>query len=85
MNHSEMNNRILSYLAEHPDAEDTVEGIVEWWLLDRTIKFETARVQQALAELVVHGFILKEEGRGAGTRYRLNQSRRQEIQKLINH
>ena len=28
---------ILAYLSDNPDAGDTFEGIVEWWLLNQRI------------------------------------------------
>jgi len=30
---------ILAYLADHPDAQDTLAGIFEWWLLERKITY----------------------------------------------
>ena len=48
---------ILSYLAENPNAGDTVEGI-QWWLLDRWIKFLTPNIEIALNELVDEGLIV---------------------------
>jgi hypothetical protein len=39
---------VLAYLAEHSDSQDTLEGIVEWWLLDREVKTWTKNVKDAL-------------------------------------
>lgn len=74
---------ILGYLAENPDAGDTMEGIVEWWLLEQKIKRETDRVEEALAELVAKGLVLKRKGENSRTHYRINQSKYKEIQELL--
>ena len=42
---------ILKYLVRHPQAQDTVEGIVEWWLMEQRIVNASAEVKVALAEL----------------------------------
>jgi hypothetical protein len=60
-----------------------VEGIVEWWLLERQIKFQTARVKEALSELVTQGLILEQKSMNSQTHYRINQSKHEEIQKLF--
>lgn len=75
--------QILAYLAEHPEAQDTVQGIMEWWLLERQIKFQTARVKEVLSELTCKGFILEEKGPDSQTRYRINQGKYDEIKKLF--
>lgn len=75
--------QILAYLVEHPEAQDTVEGIVEWWLLERQIKFQTARVQEALFELVAKGLVIEQKGSNSQTHYRINLSKYEEIQKLF--
>lgn len=47
---------ILRYLADHPDAADTSEGIAKWWLpTDRTI--DTEAVLSALARLEAQGLV----------------------------
>ena len=43
---------ILAYLMDNPDAGDTFEGIVEWWLLHQRIKFETETVSEAVAKII---------------------------------
>jgi hypothetical protein len=80
---SQITYDILAYLAEHPKAQDTVEGIVEWWLLEERIKNRTITVQEALAELVAKGFVLKREGVDTRTFYRINRRKYRQIQSLL--
>ena len=76
-------SEILAYLTERPKAQDTLEGIVEWWLLEQRIKRETTRVKEALAELVARGFVLEERRREGRLHYRMNQHKQKEIQALL--
>lgn len=80
---SQIGNEILAYLVENPKAQDTLEGIVEWWLLERKIEFVTASVKEALSELVGKGLILEEKGPDSQIHYRINQSKYKEIQELF--
>jgi len=80
---SKIGNEILSYLVDHQKAQDTLEGIVEWWLLERHINFQTARVKAALSDLVARGLILETEGSNSKIHYRVNQSRFEEIKNLV--
>ena len=82
-NKAQISNEILAYLVGHPGAQDTLEGIVEWWLLERAIKFQTARVKEALSELVDKGLIIEKKGSNSHIHYRLNQSKYEEIQELF--
>ena len=75
--------QILAYLADHPKAQDTLEGIVEWWLLERTIKFQESQIVKALSELVDKGLIIAHRGKDAQMQYRINQDKISEIQQLI--
>ena len=79
----QIGNEILAYLADHPNAQDTLEGIVEWWLLEREIKFQTARVKEALSELVAKELILEKMGSDSQRHYRINQAKYKEIQELF--
>lgn len=74
---------ILAYFAQHPDARDTLEGIVEWWLLEQHIICQTAQVKDALAELVARGWVLKQRGKDLRTHYRLNRDKAGEIAALL--
>ena len=82
-NKLQIGNEILAYLVDHPKARDTLEGIVEWWLLERQIRFQTARVKEALSNLIARGFILEKKGSNSKIHYRVNQSRLEEIKKLV--
>jgi DNA-binding IscR family transcriptional regulator len=75
--------RILEYLAENPDANDTAEGIAQWWLLEREIRDRRAEVESSLSELVAAGLLVASRGAGAGTRFRLNPERTDEVLGLI--
>ena len=65
---------ILAYLVDNPDAGDTFDGIVEWWLLHQRIKFETRTVSDAVAKLVAEGLIVEQKGTDSRTIYRVNRT-----------
>ena len=54
-----LSDEILNYLRAHPQAADTVAGIVEWWLPRRLHAEAVERVQAALDELVAQGWVEK--------------------------
>ena len=82
-NESEIGKEILAFLVENPKAQDTLEGIVEWWLLERKIEFVTASVKEALSELVAKGLILEKKGLDSQTHYRINQARHKKNPRAI--
>ena len=75
---------ILAYLSDNPDAGDTLDGIVEWWLLDQRIKFETRNVSEAVSKLVSEGLVVEHADADARTIYKVNTSRRQSIRTILN-
>ncbi|HEX8719725.1 MAG TPA: hypothetical protein VF736_03710 [Pyrinomonadaceae bacterium] len=70
---------VLSYLAEHPEAQDTLEGIVEWWLVERRIVEQTSAVKEALDEMVAQGFVSARRDTGERTLYSVNREKVREI------
>ena len=80
---SQIGNEILAYLVENPKAQDTLEGIVDWWLLERAIKFQEAQVKKSLADLVAKGLVIEHKGMDSQTNYRINQKKYEEIKKLV--
>jgi len=79
----EIERDILAYLTRNPSAEDTVEGIVEWWLLDQRIRNESKRAKEALSDLVGKGLVLVRTGADTRSRYRVNRERLKEIKKML--
>ena len=76
-------HEILAYLSENPGAQDTVEGIAEWWLLERCIRQRLDEVQKALAQLVDVGFVTERMGADSRVRFQLNSDKLPEIQALL--
>jgi hypothetical protein len=50
-------SEILDYLARRPDAQDTIEGIVRWWVLDSCIRNWERKITKTVAQLVERGFL----------------------------
>ena len=50
---------IEQYLASHPSAADSMEGIRRWWLARLRVEEGVLRVQQALELLVTHGAVVE--------------------------
>jgi hypothetical protein len=80
---SEVAREILAYLADHPDAQDTLEGIIHWWLLERQIKYQMALVKEAVQELVDRGLLLENRIQGSKPGYRINAEKQDEIRKFF--
>src|SRR5918911_1556857 len=68
---------ILAYLAENPDAQDTMEGIIGWWLSGQarnsSPRRDSGRHQQGTRLLmkVITGQVVAGEDRAAALRLRL--------------
>lgn len=56
---AQLRDEILKYLAAHPRAADTVEGIANWWLPRQRYEEEIHKVQQVLDGLVERGLVAK--------------------------
>lgn len=48
---------IVDYLSRHPAAEDTLEGVIEWWLLEQRIQQTVLDVKAALDKLVAKNMV----------------------------
>ena len=79
----EVRFHILNYLCDNPNAGDTFDGIVEWWLLHQRIKFETRNISEAVRKLVAEGLILENEGPDSRVRYRINGIREQDVHSIV--
>jgi len=64
--------RIMGYLQQHPEAEDTLEAITEWWILEQNIRVEMMKVQEALERLVEGNALAMRRGGDGRATYRLN-------------
>jgi hypothetical protein len=62
---------ILEYLARHPNAQDTIEGILHWWVLDSCIRNWAPKIAETIAQLVERGYLEKKPSSDGHVFYRL--------------
>jgi hypothetical protein len=74
---------VLDYMLRHPEAQDTVEGIAEWWLLKRRVTRMVEEVKLTLVELVGKDFLLAERSRDGRVHYKLNRDKEREIRRYL--
>lgn len=67
---------ILDYLARHPDAEDTIEGMLQWWVLDSCIRNWAPKIEQTVTELTSRGLLEARTSREGRVLYRLARDHR---------
>lgn len=68
----QISRMILDYLRRNPDAGDTLEGIVEWWMNVQRIEYSAKEVAETLENLVRKGLIrMYKVGEGAAF-YKIN-------------
>jgi len=66
----EIAEAIARYVEKNPEAQDTLEGIVQWWLVDMESKPRTALIREALDELIAEGLITAQKGMDTQILYR---------------
>ena len=76
-------HEILVYVAKHPHAQDTVEGIVLWWLESRGVECDAGLVGGALATLVARDLIVEIRASDTRVHYRMRPEKREEIRAHI--
>ena len=67
---------ILRYLIKNPSAQDTIEGIVDWWFLEQNIKYQKRLVKKALDMMVKDGLVIARKKTDSQTVYKLYRPQR---------
>ncbi len=63
---------ILDYLARQPGAQDTIDGILHWWVLDSCIRNWAPKIAQTIAQLVERGFLEEKPSSDGKIFYRIS-------------
>ena len=66
-------NELLSYLEDHPNAADTAEGIRQWWLIKRIADYSKDIVEASLDQLVESKTVKKKQSTNGNDIYLLNR------------
>jgi hypothetical protein len=74
---------ILAYLSTHPNAQDTLQGITEWWLLEQEIKSRIDQVERVLERLVGERLLIKHTGKDSQTHYHVNSQQLKQIDSFL--
>src|SRR5262249_52494108 len=61
---------ILAYLEQHPEAADTLEGVVQWWILQQRFLRGIQSTNRALEGLVAQGQLERVRSADGRTIYR---------------
>ena len=73
---------ILQYLAEHPDAKDTIEGILKWWLPAGRV-WKRGEVQESLNLLTSKEWLTRRGTVPSKEIYGINKDQLEEIRKFL--
>jgi hypothetical protein len=77
--------QILSYMVEHPEADDSLEGILQWWLLEQEVRVQQNRAKKAIRMLVDEGLVIEHHTTGSKVRYKANWDRKAKIAQMVDN
>ena len=80
---TEIGRAILRYLLKHPDAGDTLEGIMTWWIREELLAMRIEDVGEVVRQLCSKGILLEKQIAGSGKLYLVNRAKLEVISKLI--
>lgn len=69
----EVERSVLAYLHSHPQAADTLRGIVNWWLPRQRYEISCRRIEHVLERLVAEGLLHRDELPDGEVLYALNR------------
>lgn len=72
----EIERSLLAYLRGHPQAADTLDGIVEWWLPLQRYETARRRVENAVEKLVSRGVLRRDSLQNGDVLYALRDDNR---------
>jgi len=79
---SQIAREVLTYLAKHPDEQDTLDGIMQAWLPGQGGRYKPTIVHEVVKDLVLEGTILESKTPSSDTTYRLNVAKRNKMKNL---
>jgi hypothetical protein len=74
---------ILDYLARHPQAQDTLDGILHWWVLDSCVKRWAPKIAETVAKLVEQGFLEEKPSPDGQTFYHVSPNCLSKLQQQL--
>ena len=74
---------ILQYVVDHPDAKDTLEGILKWWRPKDKSEWRKGDVQEGLDFLISKRWLTKRKTSPSKEIYGINKDRLQEIRSFL--
>lgn len=67
---------VLAYLQRHPQAADTLRGIVNWWLPRQRYEIDSQRIEHVLSHLVAEGLLHRDRLPDGEVLYALNKHKK---------
>ena len=85
VNHTqrELLREILEYCVEHPDAKDTVDGIMNWWRRRGVAEEPMAERRKAIDILISFGWLTRPRAGAFGEIYGVNKAKLPEIREYL--
>ncbi|MBI1807049.1 MAG: hypothetical protein HYR76_08385 [Ignavibacteria bacterium] len=74
---------ILRHLSKHPDAGDTVEGIVNWWVRKEMFEMKSEGIVEVIDKLTMQGFLIAKVYGSAHKVYFLNKEKMRDISQML--
>ena len=74
---------ILAYCVEHPDAKDTLEGILRWWFNAGECVWHSDEVKAALDQMKAKGWITGRKLQHSEEIYGISKEKLTEIQAFL--
>jgi hypothetical protein len=63
---------ILDYLARQPEAQDTIDGILHWWVLDSFLRKWAPKIAETVTRLVEQGLLEEKPSSDGKMFYRIS-------------